>query len=100
LWQDRPPRELADLAMEETTQAGRIGQGRFPLDNPAAAVRRLGLDLAAEHLRLAVALGFRDLAVLRKNRDSWLLLSRADVQPLLGEMGFPDDPFQPAWGPR
>ena len=89
--------ELADLAIEETTQAARVGYGRAPLDGPAAAVRRRDLDLAADHLRLAVELGFRDSAALRKKRDAALLLSRPDIRMLLE---FPDVPFQPAPPPR
>jgi hypothetical protein len=93
LWKVRPAREPADLAMEETTQAGRIGYGRVPVDNRAAAVRRLGLDLAADHLRLAVAMGFRDFDALRKHPDAALLLSRPDVRLLLDDVQFPADAF-------
>ena len=93
LWKDRPPTELADLAMEETTRAGRIGYGRIPIDDRAAAVRRLGLDLAADHLRLAVSLGLRDFAALRKHPDATLLLSRPDVRVLLDDAQFPAEPF-------
>jgi tetratricopeptide (TPR) repeat protein len=94
LWRDKLPGDLASLAIEETREAARVGYGRLPLGGPAAAVRRLDLDLAAENLRLAVARGFRDLAALRNERDSWLLLTRVDVQPLVGEMGFPEDPLR------
>ena len=43
---------------------------------------RPDLDQAADHLRMAVSLGFRDLALLRADPDSWLLLSRADLRLL------------------
>jgi tetratricopeptide (TPR) repeat protein len=95
LWKDRPPDELADLALEETTQAARIGYGRTPVDARAAEVRRLGLDLAADHLRLALSRGFRDFAALRKHHDSALLLLRHDVRQLLDPLWFPADPFEP-----
>ncbi len=88
------------LAMEETTQAARVGYGRLPVSDRAAAVRRLDLDLAADHLRLAVGLGFRDFDTLRKNRDAWLLLLRRDVRVVLDDFEFPDDPFQPASKPE
>jgi serine/threonine-protein kinase len=94
LWQGRPPGELAAVATEETTQAARIGYGRLPVDDRAAAVRRLGLDLAADHLSLAVSLGFRDFASLHKHPDSTLLLSRPDVRLLLDNAQFPADPFE------
>jgi hypothetical protein len=100
LWRDKPPGDLASLAMEETREAARVGYGRLPLGGPVAVVRQIDLDLAAENLRLAVARGFRDLAALRKERDSWLLLTRVDVRPMVGEMGFPDDPLQPASGSK
>jgi hypothetical protein len=61
----------------------------------AEAVRRLGLDLAAANLRLAVAMGFRDFSALRKNRNATLLLLRPDVRALVDTLGFPEDPFGP-----
>ena len=82
--------------MEETAEAARVGYGRVPVAGPAAAVRRLDLDLAADNLRLAVALGFRDFDTLRTNRDALLLLLRRDVRRVLEDFEFPDDPFQPA----
>src|SRR5205807_549773 len=60
LWKGKPAGELATLALEETTQAATVGYGRLPVSEPAEAVRRLDLDLAADNLRLAVAMGFRD----------------------------------------
>jgi serine/threonine-protein kinase len=95
MWRGRPPGELADLAMEETTEAARVGYGRVPVNDRAEAVRRLGLDLAAANLRLAVAMGFRDFSSLRKNRDATLLLLRPDVRTIVDALGFPEDPFQP-----
>jgi tetratricopeptide (TPR) repeat protein len=92
-WKDRPAAELANLALEETTQVGRIGYGRVPLDAGAATVRRLGLDLAADHLRLAVAMGFRDFASLRKHPDAEFLLSREDLRTLIMDADFPAWPF-------
>jgi serine/threonine-protein kinase len=96
LWKGRPAGELADLAMEETTEAARVGYGRVPMNDRAEAVRRFGLDLAAANLRLAVALGFRDFSGLRKkNRVATLLLLRPDVRAFVDPLAFPEDPFQP-----
>jgi tetratricopeptide (TPR) repeat protein len=95
LWDDRQAGELADLAMEEAAEAGRIGYGRLSVNDRAAAVRRLALDLAADHLWLAVALGFRDFDSVRKHPDSGLLLSRPDVRSLLDHVQFPDNAFAP-----
>ena len=53
--------------------------------------------MAAGQLRLAIELGYRDTAALRKKRDAALLLSRPDIRMLLE---FPDVPFQPAPPPR
>jgi eukaryotic-like serine/threonine-protein kinase len=92
LWEGKPPGELAALAMEATSRAATVGYGRLAVNDRAEAVRRLDLDLAAENLRMAVALGFRDSAAL-KGPDASLLLSRDDVRPLLLDMAFPEDAF-------
>jgi eukaryotic-like serine/threonine-protein kinase len=96
LWEGRPPGELVALAIEETTEAATVGYGDGGGDR-IAAVRRLDLDLAAENLRMAVALGFREPAALLRARDAALLLSRPDV-PRLEDIGFPEDPIVPAPG--
>jgi eukaryotic-like serine/threonine-protein kinase len=93
LWQDRPPAELADLALKETSRAASIGYGKTPVPSVALAVRELDLDQAASNLRLAIARGFRDLPALESHPDSHLLFSRADVQLLIMDMAFPDRPF-------
>ena len=74
-------------------RAATVGYGRLALDDRAAAVRDLDLDLAAECLRMAVELGFRDFAALGKNPDSSLLLSRDDLRPVLRDIAFPEEPF-------
>jgi serine/threonine protein kinase len=95
LWKGRKAGELADLAMKETTEAARVGYGRVPLEPAAEQVRHLELDLAASLLRLAIEGGFRDFDALRKKPESWLLLSRPDIGPILDDLEFPDDPFPP-----
>ena len=95
-----PARRPGGSGDEETTQAALVGYGRSPIGERAEAVRRLDLDLAAENLLLAVALGFRDPARLRKNRDAWLLLDRPGVRPLSDDIVFPENPFESAPGPK
>ena len=93
LWQDRPPGELATLALKETTLAASIGYGKTPVPPAALAVRELDLDQAAANLQLAVARGFRDLRMLQSHPDSQVLLSREDIKLLIMDMAFPDRPF-------
>ena len=93
LWRDRPPAELASLALKQTTEAALIGYGNTPVSPVALSVRQLDLDQAAANLQLAVARGFRDLGKLQSYPDSRFLLSRPDVIPLLMDMTFPERPF-------
>ncbi len=93
LWQDRPPGELAALALKQTSLAALIGYGKTPMPPAALAVRKLDLDQAAANLQLAVARGFRDLPMLKSHPDSQLLLSRDDVEPLIMDMAVPARPF-------
>jgi len=83
LWKDQPPGKLAALALRHASRAVLIGYGKTPITDPAKSVRELDLNQAAADLSLAVSLGFNDLAMLRANPDSWILLERADLQPLL-----------------
>jgi serine/threonine-protein kinase len=92
LWKDRPG-DLAGLALQQTRRAAMIGYGRTPIGGPALSVRDRDLDQAADHLRMAVALGFRDLARLRADPDSWLLLNRADLRAVIDDLEFPEWPF-------
>ncbi len=92
-WQAWPARELATLALQETTEAGRIGYGRVPLSPRAEEVRRLGLDLAVDNLRLAVAQGFRDFARIVSHPDAPVLLSHRGVPLAVYDFAFPQQPF-------
>ncbi len=92
LWQDQPPAKLATLALERTKLALQIGYGKTPISSSARSVRDLDLDQAAADLKLAIALGFSDLAMLRKHRDSWALLAlceRDDVNRLIQDVERP-----------
>lgn len=100
LWSGRPTAELVRLAIEEITLAARVGYGRTPLAGPADSARRRELDLAADHLRLAVALGLTDLSALRGNRDFGLVLGRPDLPAILYDAGFPHDPIPAGPGLR
>ncbi len=93
LWQDRPPGELAALALKETSLAALIGYGKTPVPPAALIIREHDLDQAVANLQLAVARGFKDLRMIQAHPDSQLLLSRKDVKPLLDDMAFPDRPF-------
>jgi hypothetical protein len=44
---------------------------------------------------MAVSLGFHDLDTLRNDPDSWILLARDDLKPLLMDIAFPQSPFAP-----
>jgi hypothetical protein len=60
-----------------------IGFGKTEISERARAVRKLGLDEAADHLRLAIARGFKDLPRLEAHPDAPFLLTRDDVQSAL-----------------
>jgi tetratricopeptide (TPR) repeat protein len=94
LWKDRP-RDLAGLALQETRRAALIGYGRTPIGGTARSVRDRDLDQAADHLRMAVSFGFRDLPWLRADPDSWLLLNRVDLRTTILDLEFPEWPFEP-----
>ena len=91
LWKNRPPGELAALALRQASR-DQIGYGKTPLTAPARSVRELDLDQAAAHLRMAISLGFKDLAMLKADRDSGILLARSDVQPLIKNLESPQSP--------
>jgi serine/threonine-protein kinase len=93
LWQDRPPGELATLALKQTSLAAMIGYGKTPVPSLALSVRELDLDQAVSNLKLAVARGFRDLRMLQSHPDSQILLSRKDLKLLMMDLIFPDRPF-------
>ena len=44
---------------------------------------------------MAVSFGFRDLAWLRADPDSWLLLNRVDLRTAIDDLEFPEWPFAP-----
>jgi hypothetical protein len=48
-----------------------------------------------EALRRSVAAGFRDANRIRKHADLAPLRAREDFRALVGQLGFPDDPFVP-----
>ena len=95
LWKEAEPLELAKLALQQVTRAALVGYGKTPISEPARSVREIDLDQAADNLRMAVSLGFRDLGMLLADPESWLLLSRADPDPLILDFKFPEQPFQP-----
>src|SRR5262249_41436844 len=94
LWEDRPPGEIAELALQQATRAVLIGYGKTPIGPPAQIVRKLDLNQAAANLRLALSRGFKDLARLRAHPDSAALLARADLQPLIKSLELSNQPTQ------
>ena len=93
LFQDHAPVELVDAAFKELDRALVIGYGKTPVSERAAAVREIELEESAENVRLAIAMGFKDLAKLRSHPDSAFLLSRDDIKPLIMDLSVPDSPF-------
>ena len=71
-------------------RAALIGYGKTPVSPMGVSVRGLDLDQAAANLKLAVARGFRDLAVVKSHPDAELLLSREDLKPLISEIAAPE----------
>ena len=95
LWKSAPPRELAKLALQQSARAALIGYGKTPISEAATRVRQGDLDQAAENLRMAVSFGFRDLDMLRADRDSWLLLTRPDVRSVIEGLKSQKPPVDP-----
>jgi hypothetical protein len=93
LWKDRPSGELAGLALHQASRAALIGYGKTAINDRAQSVRERDLDQAATNLRMAISLGYKELASPRAHPDSWLLLSRDDIKPLLLDLDFPRWPF-------
>jgi serine/threonine protein kinase/tetratricopeptide (TPR) repeat protein len=70
-----------------------VGKGRNGSSLEQAAERRKYGDWAIDALRRAVAGGFRDAAHMSKDADLRPLHERADFRALVGDVGFPNDPF-------
>ena len=68
---------------------------RLPFPSARKAIRELDLDLAAADLRLAVSLGFTDLALIRSHPDSAVLVERQDVKALIKSLEAPDRMTKP-----
>jgi hypothetical protein len=92
LWKGRDPGELVVLVGEEASRATVIGFGETAIREKGQSVRQLGLDQAAANLRLAIELGYSDIATLRSNPRYTLLLSRDDLKPLIKRLETTDHP--------
>jgi eukaryotic-like serine/threonine-protein kinase len=90
LWKGQPAQRLADLALSQTSRAAVIGYGKTLVTGKARAARDADLDLAADNLKLAINLGFTDVARLQSKPDSAILMERADIQPLLMDLALPE----------
>jgi hypothetical protein len=94
LWKGRAPRELVALAGEELNRATVIGYGKTTVNALGDAVRQLGLDQAAANLRLALTMGFSDLAMIRSDPRYASLLSREDLERMIKALETKDRPAQ------
>jgi len=92
LWKGRPAADLARLALKEAGRATVIGYGKASATEQAQSIRDRDLELAASHLRLAFSQGFTDLAMLRSDQDSSVLLERDDVKSLIKGIEAPERP--------
>jgi hypothetical protein len=81
LWKGQSPGELVELAGEEAKRASVIGYGKTVVNERGGSIRQRDLDQAAANLRLAIALGFRDLGMLRSDPRYAILLTRDDLKP-------------------
>jgi serine/threonine protein kinase/tetratricopeptide (TPR) repeat protein len=93
LWQNQPPAKLAVRALGTAKQALLIGYGKSPISDSARSIRERELKQAVADLTLAISLGFKDLATLRRHVDSWVL-EQAVFEPLIKKLEPP-----PAEGP-
>ncbi len=83
LWKSQPPADLAALALSEVTRAAVIGYGKAPVANQADSPLDRDLVRAAANLRLAIALGYNDFAMVKSHPFFPLLQSRDDFKPLI-----------------
>jgi len=95
LWKGRPADELARLALKEAVRTALIGYGKTPIPEDAKPARDHDLELAAADLRLAISQGFTNLAMLRSNPDSSVLLARDDLKSLIKGVEATDRPAEP-----
>jgi eukaryotic-like serine/threonine-protein kinase len=93
LWEGQPAGGLANLALAQVGRAALIGYGKTQGVGTGSQARDIDLDLAAANLKLALARGFTDLAVLRSKPESPIILERDDIKLLLMDLAFPAWPF-------
>jgi eukaryotic-like serine/threonine-protein kinase len=83
LWKGQPVQRLADLALSQTSRAALIGYGKTLVTGKAKSARDADLDVAADNLKLAIDLGYTDVARLQSKPDSAILIERADIKLLI-----------------
>jgi eukaryotic-like serine/threonine-protein kinase len=86
----RTPRDLYNLAC---CQGELAGLAAAPGSGMTAAEGRAEADQAMEWLRQAVAAGYHNVALMRRDTSLDLLRSRLDFQLLMMDLEFPDDPY-------
>jgi hypothetical protein len=84
------PIDYYNLACFNATLAGIASE---PRSGMTAAEGRPAAARAMQWLHRAVARGYRNVALMRRDRDLDPLRSRPDFQLLLMDLAFPDAPF-------
>jgi eukaryotic-like serine/threonine-protein kinase len=87
------PEELYNLACGLALCIPAVGQGRAELTPEQRAEREKYGDQAVDVLRRAVAAGFRRASHMIKDTDLRPIRDRDDFRALVGDLGFPSDPF-------
>jgi serine/threonine protein kinase len=94
-WKGRPASELVTLALAETARAALTGYRNATVSGPARSILDRDLSLAADDLRLAISLGFADLAMLESRPEYRILLTRDEFKPLIEGLNHPGRNTQP-----
>jgi tetratricopeptide (TPR) repeat protein len=92
LWDDDPD-GLYELARNLALCIPIVAEGHAEPIAEQQAERKKYADRAVDALRRAVAVGFRDLARMRKDADLGPLRARPDFQTLVADLALPLDPF-------
>ncbi|OJW25861.1 MAG: hypothetical protein BGO49_22460 [Planctomycetales bacterium 71-10] len=95
LWTPADADALVAKASTIARRACLVGHGRPPLPAVGRAARDLDAAQAADDLRLALALGFADLARIRADGDLMKALDRPESRSLRDDLAFPELPFAP-----
>ncbi len=87
------PGDLYDIACSQSLLSGAVVEAGSGL---TVAAGRAEADKAMERLRLAIAAGWSQAALMRTDTDLDPIRSRSDFQLLIMDLVWPIDPFAPA----